>query len=80
MQALLKSYADGDIDAIHLLSNEFVNTMTQEADIAQLVPVVPSDDTELKHHWDYIYEPGAKEVLDNLLNRYIESLVYKSVV
>ena len=80
VQALLKNYADGEIDAIYLISNEFVNTMTQEPKITQLVPVVPSEDTELKHYWDYIYEPGSKEVLDNVLDRYIESLVYQAVV
>lgn len=80
VQALLKSYEDGEIDAIHLISNQFVNTMTQQAEVTQLVPVVASSDDELKHHWDYIYEPDSKEVLDNLLDRYIESLVYKAVV
>lgn len=80
VQAMLKGYEDGEIDAIYLVSNTFVNTMTQEAEIHQLVPIEPSEDEELKHHWDYIYEPDAKEVLDNLMDRYIESLVYKSVV
>jgi len=80
VQAVLKSYADGEIDVIYLISNEFVNTMTQEPRVTQLVPVIPSQDTELKHHWDYIYEPGSKEVLDNVLDRYIESLVYQGVV
>jgi F-type H+-transporting ATPase subunit gamma len=80
VQALLKSYSDGDIDAIYLISNEFVNTMTQEAKITRLVPAEPSEDTELSHHWDYIYEPGSREVLDSVLDRYIESLVYQAVV
>ncbi len=80
VQVLLKSFEDGEIDAIYMISNEFVNTMTQQAELHQLVPVVASDDEELKHHWDYIYEPSSKEVLDNLLDRYIESLVYKGVV
>ena len=80
VQALLKKYMDGEVDAIYLISNDFVNTMTQEPKVTQLVPVVPSADTELKHHWDYIYEPGSKEVLNNVLDRYIESLVYQAVV
>ena len=80
VQVLLKSYEEGEIDAIYLLGNSFVNTMTQQAEVTQLVPVVPAQDDELKHHWDYIYEPDAQEVLDNLLDRYIESLVYKGVV
>ncbi len=80
VQAMLQAYEDGEIDAIFLLSNHFINTMTQKAEFTQLVPVEPSKDDELKHHWDYIYEPDSKEVLDNLLDRYIESLVYKAVV
>jgi F-type H+-transporting ATPase subunit gamma len=80
VQVLLKNYEDGEIDEIYLLGNSFVNTMTQKAEIHKLVPGVPSTDDELKHHWDYIYEPDSKEVLDNLLERYIESIVYTSVV
>ena len=80
VQVLLDRYLKGEIDEIFLISNEFVNTMTQEAKVTQLVPVVPSEETELKHHWDYIYEPDSKEVLDMVLERYIESLVYQGVV
>ncbi|MCP4876076.1 MAG: F0F1 ATP synthase subunit gamma [Gammaproteobacteria bacterium] len=80
VQVLLKSYQEGNLDEIYLVSNEFVNTMTQDPTIKQLVPVKPSEDTELSHHWDYIYEPGSKEVLDHVLDRYIESLVYQGVV
>ena len=80
VQAMLKSYEEGEIDGIYLISNYFVNTMTQKPDMIQLVPVEPATDEELKHHWDYIYEPDSKEVLDNLLDRYIESIVYKAVV
>ena len=80
VQALLKSYENGDIDAIYLVGNEFVNTMTQEAKITQLVPVEPSQETELSHYWDYIYEPDSKEVLNSVLDRYIESLVYQGIV
>ncbi|MCP4331116.1 MAG: F0F1 ATP synthase subunit gamma [Gammaproteobacteria bacterium] len=80
IQVLMQSYEKGDIDAIYLVGNEFINTMTQSPKITQLVPIQPSDDTELNHHWDYIYEPDAKEVLDQVLDRYIESLVYQGVV
>ncbi len=80
VQVLLKNYEDGDIDAIYLIGNRFVNTISQQPDILKLVPVVASDDDELKHHWDYIYEPDSKEVLSNLLDRYIESMVYTAVV
>jgi F-type H+-transporting ATPase subunit gamma len=80
IQVLMQSYEKGEIDAIYLIANEFINTMTQAPKITQLVPIEASDDSELKHHWDYIYEPDAKEVLDQLLDRYIESLVYQGIV
>ncbi len=80
VQSMLKAYAEGEIDVIYLIGNEFVNTMTQEPKMVQLVPVEPAPDEELSHHWDYIYEPGSKEVLDNVLDRYIESLVYQAIV
>jgi F-type H+-transporting ATPase subunit gamma len=54
--------------------------MTQTPNIAQLLPLEASDDARLKHHWDYLYEPDAKELLDGVLARYIESQVYQAVV
>jgi F-type H+-transporting ATPase subunit gamma len=80
VQVLLQAYEKGDLDAIYLIHNEFVNTMTQAPIINQLVPIEPSQDEKLKHYWDYIYEPDSKEVLDSVLDRYIESLVYQGVV
>jgi len=80
VQVLLQRYADGDIDEIYMVGNKFVNTMSQDPMVIQLVPVKPSADTELAHHWDYIYEPDSKEVLDKVLERYIEALVYQGVV
>jgi len=80
VKVMLDSYDRGDIDRLFLLHNEFVNTMTQKPRVLQLLPMPPSDEEELKHHWDYIYEPDAKAVLDVLLDRYIESLVYQGVV
>ena len=80
VQVLLTNYTAGNIDAIFLIGNDFVNTMTQQPTVSQLVPVIPSDEKALKHHWDYIYEPDSKEVLSNVLDRYIESLVYQAVV
>ena len=71
---------EGKIDQLYLVSNRFVNSMTQVPKIEQLLPVVPGDDKELKHYWDYIYEPDAREVLDYVMKRYIESLVYQGVV
>ena len=80
VQTLLKRYEEGEIDVVYLVHNEFVNTMTQQPQLKQLVPVVPAEDKELDYYWDYIYEPGSKEVLDQVLDRYIESLVYQAVV
>jgi len=54
--------------------------MTQSPEIEKILPLQPSDEEELKHHWDYIYEPEAKAVMDPLMTRYIESLVYEGVI
>jgi F-type H+-transporting ATPase subunit gamma len=80
VQALLKSFEEGNIDVIYLIGNEFVNTMTQKPSVAQLVPVKPAPDENYAHHWDYIYEPDAKEVLNQVLDRYIEAEVYQAIV
>jgi len=81
VKVMLDAYAKGELDEIRLCFNGFVNTMTQEPTIHQLVPLAAGDDAEeLKHHWDYIYEPDAHDVLDDLLVRYIESLAYQAVV
>jgi len=77
---MLDSFNEGKIDQLHLISNKFINSMTQEPTVEQLLPVQASDEDELKHHWDYIYEPDAKEVLDHLLTRFIESLVYQGAI
>ena len=81
IKVMLDAYNNGELDRLYLVSNEFVNTMTQGQNITQLLPVtsIKAEDM-LKHHWDYIYEPDAKEVLDNLMVRYIESLVYQGVI
>lgn len=81
VKVMLDAYESGRIDSLYLVFNEFVNTMTQENKSVKLLPASPdAPDEELSHHWDYIYEPDAKDVLDNLLVRYIESLVYQGVV
>ena len=80
VKVMLDSYEEGTIDRLYLVSNEFVNTMTQNPTVSQLLPLEKSEDEELKHHWDYIYEPDAKELLDALLVRFIESQVYQGVV
>jgi F-type H+-transporting ATPase subunit gamma len=78
---MLDAYEAGRIDQLFVVSNEFVNTMTQRPTVEQLLPVVACElDEKLSGHWDYIYEPDAKEVLDHLLNRFIESKVYQGLV
>ncbi len=81
VKVMLDAYDEGQIDRLYLANNVFVNTMTQRPVIEQLLPVSGDEqDEELRHHWDYIYEPDAKEVMDSLLMRYIESLVYQGLV
>ena len=80
VKIMLDAYTEGSIDQLYLASNEFVNSMTQQPRIEQLLPLKPSEEEELKHHWDYIYEPDAKDAIEQLLTRYIESLVYQGVV
>ena len=80
VKVMLDAFDEGRIDRLYVVSNEFVNTMTQNPTVEQLLPLKAEENTELKHHWDYIYEPEAVEILNELLVRYIESQVYQSVV
>ncbi len=80
VKVMLDAFDEGRIDQLILAYNEFVNTMTQQPQVKRILPIEPSEDEELKHHWDYLYEPEAKDVLDALLIRYVESLVYQGVV
>ncbi len=80
IKVMLDAYHDGRIDRLFLVENQFINSMTQKPRVTQLIPVVASDDEKLSHQWDYIYEPESKEVIDALMQRYIESLVYQGIV
>ncbi len=80
VKAMLDAYTDGKIDRLYLVENEFVNSMTQQPNVSPLLPLAAEDNDEMKHYWDYIYEPDAKMVLDGLLTRYVESIVYQGVV
>lgn len=80
VKVMLDGYRDGDIDRLYLMSNDFVNTMTQQPNVQQLLPVEASKDDELPDQWDYIYEPDAQSLLDDILVRYVESQVYQGVV
>ncbi len=81
VKVMLDAYAEGKIDRLYLVHNRFVNTMTQKPSVAQLLPLPPAEDDEMqRRHWDYIYEPDAKHLLDGLLTRFIESQVYQAAV
>lgn len=82
VKVMLDAFDQGEIDALHIIYNEFVNTMTQRPTVKQLLPLplAEEDSKTLGHYWDYIYEPEAKELLDALLERYIELQVYQAVV
>jgi F-type H+-transporting ATPase subunit gamma len=78
--SMTDAYQKGEIDRLFLVHNVYVNTMSQSPTIATLLPVEPIDRDELQTHWDYIYEPDASDLLDHVLDRYIESQVYRAVV
>ena len=87
MKILLDAFSEGEIDKVYLASNSFVNTMTQEPEINQLLPLSKIDEEGEEDsgkdapRWDYIYEPDdARVLLDGLMERYIESLLYQSVI
>lgn len=84
VKVMLDAYMDKRIDALYLCANEFVSTMRQDPHIQQILPIMPpaaESTTDKPTHWDYIYEPDdARELLETLLTRYIESQVYRAVV
>mgnify|MGYP001321987137 CR=1 FL=1 len=80
VKVMLDAYAEGKIDKLYLVGNEFVNTMTQTPYVNQLLPLEADDNEKLKHTWDYLYEPEARDLLNGLLTRYIESQVYQAVI
>ena len=80
LKIMLDSFANGTIDRLDLVSNDFISSMQQRPNIRQLLPLVHSDDSEIKHRWDYIYEPDARDLIDGLVQRHIESQVYQAVV
>lgn len=80
VRIMLDKFDEGSIDKLMIVSNDFVNTMTHVPEINQLLPLLASEEEDLKHHWDYLYESDAKELLDGLLQRFIESQVYQAVV
>lgn len=80
MKTMLDAYRDREIDQVYIVYNNFINTMAQKPVIEQLLPLPPSEDEEVRDIWDYIYEPDAESLLDSVLIRYIEALVYQAVL
>ncbi|MDF9393205.1 MULTISPECIES: F0F1 ATP synthase subunit gamma [Methylococcus] len=81
LKVMLDAYGEGEIDELYVAHNEFVNTMTQKPKLECLAPIKAEElSEELKGHWDYLYEPDAKSVLDALIARYLESLVFQGLV
>ena len=81
VKVLLDAYAEGKVSAVYLSYTRFINTMKQEPVIEQLLPLTPENlkADEGSRSWDYIYEPDARAVIDELLLRYVEALVYQAV-
>lgn len=82
IKVMLDAYSDGELDRVYLAHNVFVSTMAQKPTIKTLLPVskIKVDKSELQENWDYLYEPSAIELLDDVLLRYIESQVYRGAV
>ena len=80
IKVMLDGYAAGNLDRVFLCYNDFINTMAQKPRQDQLLPLPPSETLQTQHDWDYIYEPNAETVLDHVMTRYVESLVYQAVL
>ncbi|GAB4191898.1 MAG: F0F1 ATP synthase subunit gamma [Wenzhouxiangellaceae bacterium] len=80
IKVMLDAYREGKIDELTLVFNDFVNTMTQAPTLMPLLPLPASEEEGMLKYWDYIYEPDATQLLDEVLTRYIESLVYQGVL
>jgi F-type H+-transporting ATPase subunit gamma len=80
VKVMLDAFDDGKIDRLFIVYNRFVNTMTQQAEVQQLLPLEADDSVQRPHNWDYLYEPDAQALLDGLLTRYVESQVFQGFV
>ena len=81
LKVQLDAFTAGEVDAVYLCYNKFINTMKQEPQMLRLLPLTDDrlDRTDPSHDWDYLYEPDAATVLDELLLRYVESVIYQAV-
>ena len=81
VKVMLDAFEEGTIDRLYLVSNSFVNTMTQSPTVEQLLPLPADEDEDVsKNQWDYVYEPDARPILDGLLTRFIDSQGYQGVM
>ena len=80
IKVMLDGYGAGTLDRVVLCYNNFVNTMTQKTTLDQLLPLPPSESLQTRFDWDYIYEPDAESVLNDVMMRYVESLVYQALL
>jgi len=80
IRIMVEAYRDNGIQRLYIVTNLFINTMSQDPTITQMLPLPPSEDTEMGEIWDYIYEPDAQTMLDEVALRYIESLIYQAVL
>ena len=80
IKVMLDAYSAGRVDRLNLAYNDFVNTMTQKATVDQLLPLPPADQFVSAHNWDYLYEPDPETVMEHVLTRYVESLVYQATL
>jgi F-type H+-transporting ATPase subunit gamma len=83
IKVLIDAYTDGKVGAIYIVYTRFINTMKQEPVVEQLLPLpadrLKHDERAARKNWDYLYEPDARAVLDQLLTRYVEQIIYQSV-
>jgi F-type H+-transporting ATPase subunit gamma len=80
IKVMLDGYSAGTLDRVVLCYNDFVNTMTQKTTLDQLLPLPASESLQTRFDWDYIYEPDAESVLNDVMTRYVESLVYQALL
>ncbi|MDZ7791456.1 MAG: F0F1 ATP synthase subunit gamma [Xanthomonadales bacterium] len=80
IKVVLDGYREEEVDRVYLCYNRFINTMTQSSVAEQVLPLPPTEDEPMLQYWDYLYEPDAEQLLDDVLTRYVESLVYQAAL
>lgn len=75
VRAPIEAYVRGEVSEVYLVSNLFINAMTQQPKVSRLLPLEKTDDLHVKHAWDYLYEPSSEVLLEKLIRRYIEAIV-----